>query len=168
MPVVDSLTFPDKLGEGCVKLIDKWMGGEHAAANESFEAGEYLDLPSKLKIHFLDALYTKCTQAEKPPLIKAAITKMDGLYQLTASKNSEARLRWQRLCILHRMDFIVPHVIEFVKEQGRMKFVRPLYRDLYGWEEKRSIAVETFEGWRENYHPIAAKMLASDLKLTGE
>ena len=99
---------------------------------------------------------------------KAAITKMDGLYQLTASKNSEARLRWQRLCILHRMDFIVPHVIEFVKEQGRMKFVRPLYRDLYGWEEKRSIAVETFEGWRENYHPIAAKMLASDLKLTGE
>ena len=66
------------------------------------------------------------------------------------------------------MDFIVPHVIEFVKEQGRMKFVRPLYRDLYGWEEKRSIAVETFEGWRENYHPIAAKMLASDLKLTGE
>ena len=30
MPVVDSLTFPDKLGEGCVKLIDKWMGGEHA------------------------------------------------------------------------------------------------------------------------------------------
>ena len=47
-------------------------------ANESFEPGEYLDLPSKLKIHFLDALYTKCTQAEKPPLSKAAITKMDG------------------------------------------------------------------------------------------
>ena len=48
-----------------------------------------------------------------------------------------------------------------------MKFVRPLYRDLYGWEES-GVLHETFEGWRENYHPIAAKMLASDLKLTGE
>ena len=75
------------------------------------------------------------------------------------------RVRWQRICILHRADFIVPRVVAFLKEQGRMKFVRPLYRDLYGWEAQRSVATETFTEWKANYHPIAAKMLAQDLKL---
>lgn len=75
-------------------------------------------------------------------------------------------MRWQRLCLRHRCAFIVPHVLTFVKEVGRMKFVRPLYRDLYGWEEHRSKAVETFQGWRHNYHPIAAKMLAQDLQIS--
>ena len=88
-----------------------------------------------------------------------------GLYELTAAKNAEMRLRWQRVCILHKMDSIVPHVVEFIKEQGRMKFVRPLYRDLYLWEAQRDVAVQTFLEWKSNYHPICAKMLAQDLKL---
>lgn len=46
-----------------------------------------------------------------------------------------------------------------------MKFVRPLYRELYAWEEQRSAAVEAFTEWRDNYHPIAAKMLTADLHL---
>jgi leukotriene-A4 hydrolase len=46
-----------------------------------------------------------------------------------------------------------------------MKFVRPLYRELFAWEEQKAVAVETFQEWRSNYHPIAAKMLAQDLKL---
>ena len=32
--------------------------------------------------------------------------------------------------------------------QGRMKFVRPLYRDLYVWEEKRQQAIDTFKAHR--------------------
>ena len=29
-----------------------------------------------------------------------------------------------------------------------MKFVRPLYRDLYAWEEKRQLAIDTFKAHR--------------------
>ena len=90
---------------------------------------------------------------------------LDRLYELSASKNAEVRLRWQRICILSRAEFIIPHVIGFVTEQGRMKFVRPLYRALYGWEAQRELAVQTFLEHRSNYHPIAAKMLAQDLKV---
>jgi hypothetical protein len=36
-------------------------------------------------------------------------------------------------------DFIVPHVVSFLKEQGRMKFVRPLYRDLFGWSAQEPV-----------------------------
>ena len=125
-------------------------------------------MPSKLRIHFLDMLYNRCAAAPVPPLGLAALRRMDELYQLTASKNSEMRLRWQRVCILHRAEFIVPHVVTFVKEQGRMKFVRPLYRDLYQWEAQRAVAIDTFREWRTNYHPIASKMLAQDLKLSAE
>lgn len=41
-----------------------------------------------------------------------------------------------------RLDFVVPHVVEFLKEQGRMKFVRPLYRDLFSWKEQSKV-IET-------------------------
>ena len=46
-----------------------------------------------------------------------------------------------------------------------MKYVRPLYRELYAWEDQRDTAIEAFKGWRQNYHPIAAKMLAQDLHI---
>jgi len=164
MPVVD-LVFPDKLGEGAEKLVERWLA-EHAASDDGLSASEFSQMPSKLQIHFLDALYTRCVAAESPPLSKTALAKMDSLYDLTATKNAEARLRWQRLCLLHKADFIVPHVVAFVKEQGRMKFVRPLYRDLFAWEAKRAVAVEAFEEWRDNYHPVCAKMLAKDLNLS--
>ena len=52
-----------------------------------------------------------------------------------------------------------------MSSQGRMKYVRPLYRDLSKWPEKREIAISIFKEWRDNYHPIAAKMLAVDLGL---
>ena len=34
-----------------------------------------------------------------------------------------------------------PHVISFLKEVGRMKFVRPLYRALYAWPAQRDSPV---------------------------
>ena len=47
-----------------------------------------------------------------------------------------------------------------------MKYVRPIYRDLFaGSESMRAAALETFKTWEENYHPIARKMLEQDLKL---
>ena len=67
-----------------------------------------------------------------------------------------------------------------------MKFVRPLYRDLYGWEEKRQQAIDTFKAHRlllsvdkvvvvvvvfnlvllrKQYMQMAADMVAKDLHL---
>ena len=76
------------------------------------------------------------------------------------------RFRWQRLCIKLRADFIVPQVVEFLKSQGRMKFTRPLYRDLFAWPEQKQVAVSTFTSWSENYHPICRAMVSKDLGLS--
>ena len=93
------------------------------------------------------------------------LERLDGFYSFTPSKNSEIRFRWQRLCIVLRAEFIVPHVVTFLKEQGRMKFVRPLYRDLFAWPAQSGVATSTFLARESNYHPICAKMLKQDLKL---
>lgn len=53
----------------------------------------------------------------------------------------------------------------FLKEQGRMKYLRPLYRALYKSSIGKDTALKTFEEARLGYHPIAAKMVASDLRL---
>jgi len=61
---------------------------------------------------------------------------------------------------------IFPSVVEFVIEQGRMKFVRPLYRELYRVSDNgKEIARKTFLEHRKIYHSIAEKMVAKDLEL---
>ena len=165
MPVV-SKSFPDPLGASGTRLAERWLA-EHSAADSSFAASDYEGMDTKIKIHFLETLLARSLAADVPPMTLAALDKMDKLYGLTASKNAELRVRWQRLCIRHRAAFIVPHALEFVVEVGRMKFVRPIYRELGEWPEMRAKAVETFQANRSIYHPIASKVLANnDLKLT--
>ena len=43
---------------------------------------------------------------------------MDRLYALTPSRNNEIRLRWQRLCIALRAEWVVPEAVAFVKSQA--------------------------------------------------
>ena len=56
---------------------------------------------------------------------------------------------------------IIPLAVAFLKDQGRMKYLRPLYRSLN--RKHKAVAVETFKEAASSYHPIAAKMVASDL-----
>lgn len=48
-----------------------------------------------------------------------------------------------------------------------MKYVRPLYRALYASKMGKKLAVIAFLQNKDFYHPICAKMIASDLKLAG-
>ncbi len=61
---------------------------------------------------------------------------------------------------------ILGQTAEFLKEQGRMKYLRPLYRALFKSKIGKELALKTFQEARAGYHPIAAKMVASDLKVS--
>ena len=52
---------------------------------------------------------------------------------------------------------------EFVAGLGRMKFIRPVYRALFLSNMGRSIALSKFQELKGGYHPIARKVVASDL-----
>merc|ERR1711869_168057 len=73
------------------------------------------------------------------PEVKAQLSSgflefLDSKHGLSRRRNSEIRFRWQVICLRGGVRAIIPHVVTFLKEQGRMKFVRPLFRELMAAE----------------------------------
>ena len=111
---------------------------------------------------FLDTL--QVMTADKP-LRVSTLQTMTKLYCLAESRNSEILFRYCLLAIASEDESIVPVVVRFITSQGRMKYVRPLYRRLYRSKIGKGIAIDTFLQHKDVYHPIAAKMIAIDLKV---
>ena len=161
-------SFSNELGARCVALAEKWLappadGAAADAAPAGCAASDVGGWSSAELQSFLEHLIAS-VDARADALPAARLGALDSLYGLSATRNSEVRFRWQRLCIALRADFIVPDVVAFVTSMGRMKFVRPLYRALAGWPEQKAAAASTFAAHADSYHPIARKMLAQDLK----
>jgi len=87
-------------------------------------------------------------------------------YDLYSSGNSEIRFRYQKLALRAGAlagDRCTLEAVKFVKEQGRMKCVRPLEKEMFKNPSTKELAVETFEANCTMYHSIAAKMIRADL-----
>lgn len=102
---------------------------------------------------------------EAPPLPLVKLRKMEELYIMGTRRNAEIRYRWLRLCIAGRWEEQVEAALQFVTDVGRMKFVRPIYRDLGGWPEVRQRAVATYRRNTPNMMHVAVYTVAQDLKL---
>ena len=53
---------------------------------------------------------------------------MEKQYGFNGVRNSEIRFSWIRLGLVARWEDAVPRAVAMVTDQGRMKFLRPLYR----------------------------------------
>jgi leukotriene-A4 hydrolase len=157
MPPVDVFSkFDDSLAVQSNELAKKWLTTDEPQA----QASDIEGWSTPQTVAFLE----KLTVSEGVTADKLA--QMDKAYGLTHSRNSEVRFRWYTLAIKHGYDTVYPNVVSFLKEQGRMKFVRPLFRDLFRAQGvAKQIALDTFAQHREAYHPIASKMIAKDLGL---
>lgn len=89
--------------------------------------------------------------------------KMETAYGFSDIKNSEILYRWFMLCILSKYEEANQKAVEFITGQGRMKFVRPLYRQLYSTYPE--LAISTFKQHEVSYHPVCQKMIRRDLKI---
>ena len=56
------------------------------------------------------------------------VRKMQEVYNFNAVNNSEIKFRWIRLGLRSKWEDAIPLAIQMVSEQGRMKFLRPIYR----------------------------------------
>jgi hypothetical protein len=112
-------------------------------------------------------IYTSCSVVflellgEYEAFSSGLLATMDKLYQFTGVRNAEIRFGWQMLCLKAAYTPIYDHVVAFVTEQGRMKYVRPLYRALN--KVNADLARQTFLRNRDHYHPIAARMIEKDI-----
>jgi len=150
--------FDDSLAKESWALAEQWQNWDgkspapFGAEFESFSATQ--------KQEFLGTLLNGS------PLEHSKLELMEKMYSLTNCSNVEIVFRWIRLGIKGRWDPSVPEALKLATIQGRMKFVRPLYRDLYAWEDKRQQAINTFQAHRGEMMYVCAEMVAKDLHLT--
>ena len=107
--------------QACIALKDQWVNWDGADSSK-FNASDYQNLNSGQKIEFLSILLTE------KPLSVDKLKAMESLYKLNSVVNSEIRFRWIRLGLLAKWEDAVPRAVQMVTEQGRMKFLRPIYR----------------------------------------
>jgi len=160
--------FDRSLAKESEKLASEWIAYDK---NDSIET----DAPDKtpatdisnwttLSITcFLDELLIHTSTRDKP-LNVSTIQSMKRTYGFDSSHNAEILYRFCRLAIESGDESIIPIAVQFITSQGRMKYIRPLYRSLFASKMGKDIAVSTFLANKESYHPIAAKMVATDLR----
>ena len=156
-------TFDRTLSAECEKLAKAWVSLDEIGGGKS-PYTDISDWSTAQTVTFLDALTNFCHDRGEP-LSLETIQGMKEAYNMQQSKNSEVLHRFCMLAVAAGDSEIIPTVIRFITTQGRMKFVRPLYRALYKSEMGKDIAVKTFLANRDFYHPIAAKMVATDMSV---
>eukprot|EP00877_Chromochloris_zofingiensis_P004503 jgi/Chrzof1/14053/Cz08g22210.t1 len=112
------------------------------------------------------AFLTKLDQLRSlTPLHPTMTRAMAGLYNLDAAKNCEIRCAWYKLCISAEDAAVSSGTVDLLQTQGRMKFLRPVYRALFRSKFGHQLALDTFKANADKYHPIARKMVEVDLQL---
>lgn len=80
--------------------------------------------------------------------------------------NSELRCRVIRLYVKARLMERLDEIFAFLNENFRMKYARPVYRDLARWAEAKPLAVANFEKTRDQMMQMSANLVAKDLGLS--
>ncbi|XP_076093687.1 leukotriene A-4 hydrolase-like isoform X3 [Mytilus galloprovincialis] len=151
--------YDESLAVPCQELCDKWSASSDSDPSQ-FSAKDITMLTSnQIRIFLYKVLLLES------PLSLIKVKKMEELYKFNDRKNSEIRLKWLLLCLKVHWEDSIQYALKFVNEQGRMKFVRPIYRALYAWEGSRDTAIKNFLSKRPEMHTTTAELVAKDLHL---
>ncbi|XP_055094730.1 leukotriene A-4 hydrolase isoform X3 [Symphalangus syndactylus] len=146
------------LTNACIALSQRWITAKEDDLN-SFNATDLKDLSS----HQLNEFLAQTLQ--RAPLPLGHIKRMQEVYNFNAINNSEIRFRWLRLCIQSKWEDAIPLALKMATEQGRMKFTRPLFKDLAAFDKSHDQAVRTYQEHKASMHPVTAMLVGKDLKV---
>lgn len=93
------------------------------------------------------------------------VSLLASTYGILDTKNAEIRFRFWRIAIKAQLMSYIDEIIRFANSNFRMKFVRPIYRELAEWPEAKPIAVENFKKIRNQMIKVCAYTVAKDLGL---
>ncbi|CAL1542751.1 unnamed protein product [Lymnaea stagnalis] len=151
--------YDTSLADPVKALSQRWIEASDEQL-DAFSPEDINNISSELIKEFISLLFLA-----NPPISLAKVQHLEKVYNLNQIRNSEIRFKWQRLCIKVRWEESIPLVIQFLNEQGRMKFVRPLYRDLGEWDVARPKAIANFMAHRQEMHNTTEQLVAKDLNL---
>ena len=121
---------------------------------------QYLELSPFQQQEFLATLIKS-----DPVLSAAKVEKLNDLYSLQNSTNYYILVPFTRLGLAARWEPSVEKALDIVSSQGTYEFTKPLYRDLYSWEDKRQLARDTFLLNKEKYMEVVVNTVMQDLDL---
>lgn len=150
--------YDTSLADTCKKHANLWA--EKTLPEIKSEPTVRESLSSVQVIEFLSQLLGKTDIVD---LNKQKIDFLAEVYKLNETKNSEIRFRYMRLCIKARLMEMMDEIFKFAGSNFRMKFVRPIYRDLAGWPEAKPLAIANFEKVRNQMMKVCAYTVAKDL-----
>ncbi|MDX1439926.1 MAG: leukotriene A4 hydrolase C-terminal domain-containing protein, partial [Rubricoccaceae bacterium] len=82
------------------------------------------------------------------------LAALNNAFGFMSTGNSEIRFAWLRVCIRNQYEAAIPSLEAFLANQGRRKFVLPLFTDLAASDWGRPIAERIYAETRSGYHSI--------------
>ena len=162
--------FDRSLAEDAEMLASGWLDFDSGKISDGPGTGEDIaSWSTAQRTWYLDVLLSAVEDRSKP-LGPRTIEAMNAMYGFSEQKNAEVLFRFLMLAVPNAPpgSDILDTAVRFITTQGRMKYVRPLYRTLRDSNsDSQALAISTFLANADFYHPIASKMLASDLSIGG-
>ncbi|XP_021433186.2 leukotriene A-4 hydrolase isoform X1 [Oncorhynchus mykiss] len=153
--------YDTTMADACIALCKRWVKTKEGDLG-NFSEGDVKTLSTHQLIEFLSLLL------QQEPLPLSHVKRMQEVYQLNAFNNAEIRFRWLRLCVKSKWEDAVPMALKMATEQGRMKFTRPLFKEVYNFDKYREEAVRVFIAHRAAMHPVTANLVSKDLKVDND
>lgn len=128
-------------------------------ADFTFKRDDLKTLTASERIYILQKVF------EGPALSPDKLEKLGDVFELREVKNCELKFWWLRICVKAMKETAIEESLKWITDVGRMKYVRPLYRDLYAWEAARQRAIDNFLKNRHRMMHVVAYTVAKDLHL---
>lgn len=130
-----------------------------------FKQTEVATWKSASQVVFLDALLGILGSTKHASSVWDNVLKVLAKFSFNESNNCEIKFRFLTLHVRLEKKECLEDACKFAISYGRMKFCRPMFRDLYKSEMGKKAAVETFVANASFFHNIAKKMIAKDLNV---
>jgi aminopeptidase N len=134
-----------------------------AASRAAWEAGTLgtADLPGE---GWTVQEWLEFLNGPEGPQPVSRLAELDARFGLTGTGNAEVAHAWYRVAIRSGYQAALPAVDEYLLRIGRLKLIRPLYRDLMGSEEGAARARSVYAIARPGYHPVVQRALDQVVK----
>lgn len=100
---------------------------------------------------------------EKFDVTEEWVNLLETTYGFVGTRNSAYLFALARLYVRGRLFNRLNQVFNFLNSNFRMKYVRPIYRDLKKWEEAKPLAIENFLKVKDQMMKFCALSVAKDL-----
>ena len=145
-------SFDTALADACLDLAARWQALAQDKPGFKPSASDIEGFSGQQSYVFLEAVQNFALR-----LSSDQVELMSTTYGYAHSKNVELTSRFYVLALMAKAEKFYQPAAKLASSVGRMKFVRPLYKQLIKVDEK--LAKKTFEDNKDFYHPICRGMV---------